>query len=108
MKLLVGPRQSGKTTEAIKLANENDAYLAVRSQEMATNVYHSESYPDLERFPITYDELLEGMARSRVRTVVIDDLEAFVAQLLPGIELAAASMTVGETIELEKLTEING
>lgn len=102
IKVITGPRQSGKTTEAIKLANEQGAYLAVHTKNRATQVYHSDTYPDLDRFPITYRELCNSEPKPIDRKVVIDDLDMFLrSEICPhitGIAIAAAETTTLDTI----------
>lgn len=100
MKVVTGPRQSGKTTEAIRLANEADAHLAVHTHERAEQVYHDEDYPDLERFPITYRELRKGH-RGTNRRVVIDDLEMLLSSTFE-LPIEAFTMTADETVILSR------
>lgn len=109
MQLIAGPRGSGKTAEAIKLANEHGAYLAVRNKKFAREVYHREGYPDLDRFPITHEALQRGTLRgSNVKKVVIDDLDAFLASVIPGLRIQGMTVTVGEHAEVKQLEEIHG
>ena len=82
MKVITGPRQSGKTHKAIELANEHDAYLAVHSKERASQVYHNPDYPDCDRFPITYRELRE-YPKGHI-PIVIDDVDMFVNSHISG------------------------
>lgn len=76
MKVITGPRQSGKTTEAIELANENDAYLVVGNQRIAHNIYHSDKHPDCDRFPMTFHELYNHSGKHNLE-VVIDEIDVF-------------------------------
>lgn len=100
MNVITGPRGSGKTTEAIKLANEEGAYLAVHTQDRATHLYHSDNHPDIDRFPITYRELYEKKAVRPDLTVVIDDLDIFLrSEVYPNI--TGVAMTADETSALE-------
>jgi len=89
--VIIGPRQSGKTTDAIKCANENDAYLVVDSKQRARNLYHSDNHPDLDKFPITYDEL-NTTSRGKVDSVVIDDLMMLLAKQY-NVPIDAVTMT---------------
>lgn len=95
MKVVTGARQTGKTTEAIELANEHDAYLVVHTKDRATQVYHGENYPDLDRFPITYQELRNGH-RGRPQRVVIDDLDMFLRSQFD-VPVEGVTMTASET-----------
>lgn len=98
MKVITGDRQSGKTTEAIKLANKHDGYLVVHSKNRASQVYHSDDYPDLDQFPITYHEL-EKMRGSHPNCIVIDDLDMFLHSQI-GLPIEAVTMTSSETTVL--------
>jgi len=93
MKLISGPRGSGKTTKAIELANEEGAYFVVRSKKRADTVYHSEEYPDLDRFPITYYKLMNHRGGQQVRKVVIDDIDDFVAWVVKEFGVVAGTIT---------------
>lgn len=96
MKVVAGPRQSGKTTAAIRLANRADAYLVVHSQDRARQVYHEEDYPDLDRFPVTFRELRDGH-RGQPQRVVIDDLGMLLPSVLD-VPIEAVTMTPDELI----------
>lgn len=98
MKVIAGPRASGKTTEAIKLANEEDAYLAVRTKKQANDIYRSDTYPDLKWYPVTYREL-EEMEGSINKRVVIDNMEAFVKRQLRHLDVVGATTTAQEILE---------
>jgi len=75
-RVITGP---GKTSEAVKLANDHDAYLAVRNRKHARNVYHSDDYPDPIYFPLTHGELAAGEFSLKFnRKVVIDDLNHYI------------------------------
>lgn len=100
IEVIAGPRQSGKTTEAIKLANEQGAYLAVHNRKRATQVYHADGYPDLDRFPITYRELCNSEPMPRNMKVVIDDLDMFLrSEVYPNI--TGVSTTATDTTTLD-------
>lgn len=92
MKIISGPRASGKTTEAIKLANEEGAYLVVSTRERARAI-NNEKYPDPERFQITYDELLNHRGGQHVRKVVIDNMEDFVQRVVRQFAVAGGTIT---------------
>lgn len=99
MKVVTGPRQSGKTTEAIRLANEHDAYLVVHTRERARQVYHGENYPELDRFPLTYQELKSGHL-GQPRRVVIDDLGMLLGSTFD-VPVEAVTATASSTTTLQ-------
>lgn len=102
MKVITGPRQSGKTHQSIKLANETDAYLVVRNQKRARQVYHHDQYPDVDRFPITYDELMNNKySTSGVQAVVIDNVDEFIQSQL-SVPIAGVTLTTEEYTKLEE------
>ena len=100
MKVITGSRGSGKTTEAIRLANEHDAYLAVHSEARARNIYHNECYPELDRFPITYEKIRFGLF-GHPRRVVIDDLDMLLQSEF-NVPVEAVTMTSSKTTTLDQ------
>lgn len=86
LRAISGPRYSGKTIEAIKLANKQGCYLVVRSPQEATRVFHQHRrdpvYPKVDRFPITYRELLESRGGPYIIGYVIDDIGAFLREVV--------------------------
>ena len=93
MKLMYTGIRMGKTTEAIRLANETGAYLVVRSRDEALRV--SKLNPSPNRFPVTFQEILEQRMRgSFVRNIVIDNVDLFIQRivgdlLIEGITISA-------------------
>jgi hypothetical protein len=85
MKVIIGKRQTGRTSQAIRIANRTGAYLAVRNHRAATEVGARTN-----RFPLTHHELSRECLRgSYIRNIVIDDLEEFLLQVLPGLTIEA-------------------
>lgn len=99
MVVIAGHRQSGKTTEAIKLANERDAYLVVHTKDRATHLYHSDKHPDLDKFPISYEELRDRQVGKHRLRVVIDDLDMFLSWMVD-VPVEGVAMTAAETVDL--------
>lgn len=93
MKVITGERASGKTIEAIELANEKDAYLVVRNRERAREIAD-----ECDNFPITYDELNRGShTKGRFRNeIVIDNVDHFLETVLPKCNIEGVTMTVEE------------
>lgn len=73
MRIIYKSRRCGKTTEAAKLANETGAYLACLNRDEVVRIVHQEKI-QCDRFPITFEEI-EGLKRSWVRNVVIDNFD---------------------------------
>lgn len=99
MKKIVKPRQSGKTIEAIRIASETGAYLIVHSMDEVVRVVHLASSLGLNiRHPVTFDEFLHrgGLRSSRVRNVVIDNADEFLARVFSGLTIEAATWTIND------------
>ena len=73
MELVTGARASGKTTKLVELANQHSAYIAVRNKKTATELHH-----EVERFPITHEELLTYQSHV---PVVVDDIDHFLSRM---------------------------
>jgi len=99
MEVISGPRGSGKTTELIRVANENEATLVCHTKERCKHVYYSDMYPDLEIEPISYDELVGDSLRGEHKAVVLDDVDMFLRYTLEK-NVVGFSVTSDKTIEL--------
>ena len=99
MNIIVGGRQTGRTTELIKLAakaeqqgevsyivchNHASAYsISKRAQEMGLNI----------GFPLTYDEFLNHRyAGSSIKNLYIDNIELLIQYMTP-VHVAAITVT---------------
>lgn len=95
MKLVYGARQSGKTTRAIELANEQHAHLVVRNRQMA------EMYQDnVTHRVFTHDDIRSGKhERYYPRKLVIDDAECLLERMTSAtIETAVMTAESGEQL----------
>lgn len=83
METITGGRQTGKTTKAIEIAAEKFAYIVCRSQPDAFRIAERAREMGLDiPFPITYDEVLQGRARSTgIQGYVYDDARDFLQRL---------------------------
>jgi len=89
MEIIVLPRGKGKTTEAIKRANEEGAYLLVHDLNEARRISSL-----CVRLPVTFDEFLDGkMRRSWVRKIVIDNADMFIQRVCESINVEAITLT---------------
>lgn len=93
MKLIKWGRNSGKTTEAIKIAAENFAYMVVRTQDEARRVASMARDMGLDiPFPITFHEFVTGAFSPRgCRAFVVDGLDALVDYHRRGVPILAAT-----------------
>lgn len=90
-RLIIRPRGGGKTTEAIRIANETGAYLVVATQKEAARVAHL-----CVRFPVTFDELLNRNSTHAgfVRNIVIDNAEMLIDRIAAERGLGVDAITV--------------
>lgn len=97
MEVITGPRQNGKTTEAIKLSNDKDAHLVVRTAERRATIEASSHYPEVENNIYSMHEIKNDTARGvRPNRFVIDDI-SFVLSLLVGGEVCGITATGNST-----------
>jgi hypothetical protein len=89
-KLIVGDRQSGRTTDLIKAAADDEAhglvcYIVCHSQEEAYRISQLAQQMELNiGFPLTYDEFLPRQyAGSNIDKFYIDNLRMFLAYMCP-------------------------
>jgi hypothetical protein len=87
-KLIIGDRQSGRTTDLIKAAAEDETqgivcYIVCHSREEAYRISQLAQDMDLMyRFPITYDEFLHGeYSGINIKKFYIDNLRMFLAHI---------------------------
>lgn len=101
MKIIKRKRQSGKTTELIRLCAENGGYIVCRSDNMASAIQDQAGEMGLDiPFPLTYTEFIEGKYYGAgVRKIYIDDAEALLEKMAHGVELEA--ITISDTEETE-------
>jgi len=79
MDIIVADKGKGKTTEAIKLANDNNAYLVVHNQKESMRI---DDHYEMKFMPITYDEFIRSSRRMHPSCkFVIDNVEMFVQHL---------------------------
>lgn len=98
MRIISGARQSGRTTELIKLAAEADkngevAYIVCHSQQEANRIARLASSARLDiRYPITFDEFLNyNYAGTKITKFFIDNAEYLLNSLSP-IEIDTISI----------------
>lgn len=90
MKIIIGDRNSRKTTKAIELANQTGAYLVVATR---SDAYRCEEMGAL-RSPLTMAEYLAGhMKGPFTRKVVFDDVERCLSMINPNIQIEGLSIT---------------
>ena len=95
MRIYARPRYAGKTTEAIKLAAANNAYLIVRSKDHAIACQQRAKEAGLDiLFPITFFEFLQEKWRGRKDiSFVIDDADDLLRTLARGHRIHGLTLT---------------
>lgn len=98
MKVIIGTRNSGKTHEAIALANKRNAHLVVNTEKMKRIVI--DQMPDVKHRVFSYHDIkrgrLEGIHPNRI---VIDDLEWFIQSMIGSLEVAGVTMNQDEKVQ---------
>jgi len=97
--MIIRPRQSGKTTDIIKMAVKDDAHIAVHNHEAIRdliNFAHELGYDILK--PVTYHDLLhkETFMGVKNKKVIIDNLEWFARSVVRGSNAEIIAITMGE------------
>jgi F0F1-type ATP synthase alpha subunit len=89
-KLIIGDRQSGRTTDLIKAAAEDEArgvvcYIVCHSQEEAYRIAQEARKMRLNiGFPLTYDEFIHrSYSGTNIDKFYIDNLRMFLAHICP-------------------------
>jgi len=95
MKIKLGGRGSGKTTEMIKLAHETDSLIICHNEAAARYAKGLAKSLEIDIIPpISLTKILHGsMKGSSVRKVIIDNAELCLKSLFVGVEIKGISMT---------------
>ena len=89
MKVISGPRGSGRTSRLIEYAAGKKVYIACHSRHEALRIADVASGMNLEILhPITYDEM-ERMVGTRTQKVAIDNIEMFAQFMLRHLSVVA-------------------
>lgn len=97
MKLVLGPRGSGKTTKLLHQCAENGYVMVVMNDHARRNLLQHARQVGIEILrPATYDELLRGdiLRGRKVQGIMIDDLELFLTGLMPRLPVIGVSATM--------------
>lgn len=94
-KLILGDRQSGKTTELIKESARTGAYIVVSCRKEAHNVFRSAKELGLDiLFPLTVTDIISKYPSSYIlqKGILIDNLEEIISHLFNYITIHAATV----------------
>lgn len=93
MKTIYKSRAGGKTRDAVKIAVAYDAYLVVDNDKQAS-LLHQEFHEHGLRMPVSFSEFASTkMQGSWIKKVVIDNADALLRQLFPGLDILAITIT---------------
>lgn len=95
MKKIIKPRASGKTTELIKMAEATNSYIVTFDRQRADYIFRfAEELGYKILYPVAFADALHSKFRgSFVRNILIDDADAILAGLFPGMTVDAITMT---------------
>jgi hypothetical protein len=101
MKIILGGRYKGKTTELIKMSNEHWAYIVCFSQARASEIAAHARVLNLDiPFPISFYEFMKGhFARGPHMKLLIDDAECLIQACAKGADVLALSITDDDSVE---------
>ncbi|WCH46401.1 hypothetical protein [Lysinibacillus sp. OF-1] len=104
--IIGGKRLCGKTTDLIKRSNKEWLYIVVANNQHADNIVRLAREMEIDiPYPITFDELPLS-PRSKIKGVLIDEIEIVLEQLVHRPIIAAS--TSYEMIEMDSLIENKG
>lgn len=102
MKVILRPRQTGRTQELIRMCSEAEkrgevSYLVCSSQEEASRIYQEAEKLKLAiAFPITYYEFIKGQYAGRnIENFYFDNADRFL-QSLTRVHIRAVTMALDE------------
>lgn len=103
MEKIIGKRGSGRTTELIKKAAEEDLYILTPNRRMADAVYKQAKDMGLEiKHPVAYTEIMENRLNGEevkclIRDgVLIDETEMIIRQIFDDIQVKAITLEEDE------------
>ena len=101
MEKIIRPRQAGKSSELIRIAEETNAYIIVASRQRALHLARmAKEHGRRILFPVTVHEYEQSRFRgSYVRHILIDDADAVLEQVFKEVTIDAITMTGGDEDE---------
>lgn len=107
MKILAWPRQSGRTSEIIKMCAEEGGYIITRSIEAAYKIREQARIMGLSiPFPLSYKEFVDKKYYPRgVEKFYIDDVEALLSYIAPAVKIEAVTICYDSHEWIERSAE---
>jgi len=102
--VVTAPRQTGKTTQAIKKAAESFGYIVCHSSDECQRIANeAQRLKLIIPFPITFDEFLKGQFYSKgIKCFIIDEVDLLLSRFAKGIPIAM--ITISQREEVVQLT----
>lgn len=105
MKIITGARNSGKTTELVKLSAETGAYIVTRDHNSARQLIDIAEHLGLHiPFPLTWSEFYHNQYDGRRIRILFDDVDSFL-QSLASAPILAVTLSIEEDLE-KKVIEL--
>ena len=95
MEKIIKTRQSGKTTELIKISEQTGIYILTADRNRAKIIFkmareQNKNIP----FPVTVGDYMKtGFKGSFIKHILIDDADAVLQQMFGNIQIVALTMT---------------
>jgi predicted AAA+ superfamily ATPase len=96
MKIIIQPRQSGKTTELIREVLKQDGYLLVHNFDMVKRIEQINKEMIGRVFSYSSYECLQRNMRESDKSIFIDEIEFFLNAMIPCHKISGFSMTNNE------------
>lgn len=96
---IIRPRQSGKTSELIRISENRKEYIAVATKSRANCLFRQAQEMGAKiPYPITLNEVSRGaMQGTNIRNILIDDADAVLKEIFRGTQIDVITMTNTET-----------
>jgi cobalamin biosynthesis protein CobD/CbiB len=96
MKIIIGARRSGKSTELIQRAVDEGGFIVTDSSQSAYRLVEMAKEMGIHlSLPVTYEEFLQERYRGLgVSLFHIDDIERFVQYVARGVTVATITLTL--------------
>jgi len=109
MRVIYGPRCSGKTYELMRIAHETDQYIIVPTQREAQQLFKKAKQLDMPiRMPVTVNECLRGNFRGTPYArlhhnggVLVDETVRILSDILRLPKIQAISVCARDSLALE-------
>ena len=104
MKMLIQPRNTGKTTTLVCLSARDQLYIVVPTNKRRRSLWHISKVLDVKiPYPITWEEYIGGHFHPPgIRGFLFDDLDDMIRMSANGVPVIGFSATLDTTTAEEK------